>query len=186
MPAKSKEQQRLFGWVHAVQKGECKDAPEKIKDIADSISKKDAKEFAETKHKGLPEKVKHKKKMDESKIQITESDIRRMVRSCVNEVLENWEADVEKRKEDRGLFADLKTKLEGTASRCGWDIVDMYKSSPTAFTLVVSPNEEGRRVAEIALLASAASDALGKRVMPRGLKNEVDPKTGTHFLEIEI
>lgn len=51
-----------MGWVHAVQKGEQKDAPKKIKDIAKSIKKKPAEEFASTKHKGLPEKVKKKKK----------------------------------------------------------------------------------------------------------------------------
>lgn len=56
MPAKSKSQQRLFGWVHAYQKGEAKNAPKKIKDIAKSISKSDAKDFAKTKRTGLPEK----------------------------------------------------------------------------------------------------------------------------------
>ena len=37
MPAKSKEQQRLFGMVHAYQKGELKDASKEVKDIAKSI-----------------------------------------------------------------------------------------------------------------------------------------------------
>ena len=56
MPAQSKSQQRLFGWVHAYQKGEAKNAPKKIKDIAKSISKSDARDFAKTKTSGLPEK----------------------------------------------------------------------------------------------------------------------------------
>ena len=61
MSAKSKSQQRLFGMVHACQKkGEC--ASNQIKKIAKSISKKDAKELAETKHKGLPNRIKKKKK----------------------------------------------------------------------------------------------------------------------------
>ena len=64
MPSVSKSQQRLFGWVHAVQKGEAKNAPEKIKRIASSISKKDAKHFAETKHDGLPDKKKKKMKKE--------------------------------------------------------------------------------------------------------------------------
>lgn len=60
MPSKSKSQQRLFGMVHACQKtGEC--AGSKIKKIAKNISKKDAKDFAKTKHKALPRKVKKKK-----------------------------------------------------------------------------------------------------------------------------
>ena len=184
MPAKSKEQQRLFGWVHAYQKGECKDAPENIKDIANSISKKDAKEFAETKHKGLPEKVKHKKKMNENRIQITESDIREMVYACINEVSDALAA-VERRKQDKELFSSLKARLESCAYRCGWEIVDMYKRDESKIILIVVPNEEGRRVAEIGTFAGAASQDLGMRITPRALKNEIGPKEGTHYLEIE-
>lgn len=61
MSSKSRSQQRLFGMVHACQKrGEC--ASDQITKIAKSISKKDAEDFAKTKHKGLPNKVKKKKK----------------------------------------------------------------------------------------------------------------------------
>jgi hypothetical protein len=56
MPARSKSQQRLFGMVHAYQKGKLKNAPEQVKEIARSISDEDAEHFAKTKHKGLPEK----------------------------------------------------------------------------------------------------------------------------------
>lgn len=60
MPAASKSQQRLFGMVHAVQKGklnpnDTKD-PGKLKKIAGSIKQKDAEKFARTKHKGLPDR----------------------------------------------------------------------------------------------------------------------------------
>jgi len=54
MPAKSKAQQRFFGMVRAAQKGEGAASPEVAK-VADEISDKDAKKFAKTKHKGLPE-----------------------------------------------------------------------------------------------------------------------------------
>ena len=57
MPAQSKAQQRFFGMVRAAQKGEDAASPEVAK-VADEISNKDAKKFAKTKHKGLPEKVK--------------------------------------------------------------------------------------------------------------------------------
>ena len=57
MPAVSKKQQRFFGMVRAAQKGEGAASPEVAK-VADEISKKDAKKFAGTKHKGLPEKKK--------------------------------------------------------------------------------------------------------------------------------
>ena len=55
--AVSKKQQRFFGMVRAAQKGEGAASPEVAK-VAGEISKKDAKDFAKTKHKGLPEKKK--------------------------------------------------------------------------------------------------------------------------------
>lgn len=56
MPAKSKSQQRLMAMVHAYKNGKMKKAPEKIKEIAKNISDTDARDFAKTKHEGLPEK----------------------------------------------------------------------------------------------------------------------------------
>lgn len=54
--AKSKDQQKFFGMVHKCQKsGDC--ASKEVEDVSKSISKKDAEEFASTKHKGLPEDV---------------------------------------------------------------------------------------------------------------------------------
>jgi hypothetical protein len=59
MPSKSKSQQRFFGLVRKCQKtGKC--LSPKIKKVADNISQKDAKDFAKTKHKGLPNKRKRK------------------------------------------------------------------------------------------------------------------------------
>jgi hypothetical protein len=62
MPSKSKSQQRLMGMVHAYQIGKLKkddvnsdELWEKIKKMSKTMKKKDSKEFAETKHKGLPE-----------------------------------------------------------------------------------------------------------------------------------
>jgi hypothetical protein len=55
--AVSKKQQRFMGMVHAAQKG-AKPASKEVAKTAKSMGKKDAKDFAKTKHKGLPEKVK--------------------------------------------------------------------------------------------------------------------------------
>ena len=55
MPAKSIKQQRFMGMVRAAQKGEGAASPEVAK-VAASMKKKDAKDFASTKHKGLPMK----------------------------------------------------------------------------------------------------------------------------------
>jgi hypothetical protein len=54
MPAVSKAQQRFMGMVHAVQKGDMEAPSKEVEKAADSMTKKDAKDFASTKHKGLP------------------------------------------------------------------------------------------------------------------------------------
>ena len=56
MPAVSKAQQRFMGMVYAAKKGEMKNPSPEVADAAASMKKKDAKDFASTKHKGLPEK----------------------------------------------------------------------------------------------------------------------------------
>ena len=56
MPALSKKQQRFFGIVRDLQKGEqAPTTPESAKAAAD-MKKTDVKKFASTKHKGLPNK----------------------------------------------------------------------------------------------------------------------------------
>ena len=64
MPAQSKSQQRFFGVVKAMQKG---DIPKKGRagKIAKTMSKKDVDDFASTKHKGKPEKVKREQRVRE-------------------------------------------------------------------------------------------------------------------------
>jgi hypothetical protein len=63
MPSKSKSQQRLMGAAYAYLKGETKDVPKNIKNVAMSFMKKGKKgkkslrDFAKTKHKNLPEKL---------------------------------------------------------------------------------------------------------------------------------
>ena len=59
MPSKSKAQQRFMGLVHAYKKGEvpASKVSQAVKDAAKSLKKKSAKDFASTKHKGLPNKV---------------------------------------------------------------------------------------------------------------------------------
>lgn len=66
MPSKSKTQQRLMGQAYALKTGDLKakdlnpDYASEIKKIAKSMTKKQLKDFAGTKHKGLPERVEEK------------------------------------------------------------------------------------------------------------------------------
>ena len=80
MPAKSKQQQKFFGVVKAMQAG---DLPKKgaAGKVAKDMSKKEVDKYASTKHKGLPKKV----KKETMKI----SDIKKMVDEELKYVLEN-------------------------------------------------------------------------------------------------
>lgn len=80
MPSKSKAQQRFFGMVDAYKKGELSDASPEVKKAAKSMSTKKVKDFAKTKHRGLPNKVRKKKKLKES-------DIRKIVESALKRIL---------------------------------------------------------------------------------------------------
>ena len=58
MPAVSKKQQKFFGIVRSVQKGEQSPTTPEVAKAAADMKKGDVKKFASTKHKGLPEKKK--------------------------------------------------------------------------------------------------------------------------------
>jgi hypothetical protein len=58
MPAVSKAQQKFFGIVRAIQKGEMAPTTPETAEVAASMKKKDVKDFASTKHRGLPDKKK--------------------------------------------------------------------------------------------------------------------------------
>ena len=58
MPAVSMKQQRFFGIVRAIQKGEMAPTSPETAKAAATMKKKDVKDFASTDHKGLPEKKK--------------------------------------------------------------------------------------------------------------------------------
>ena len=66
MPAKSKQQQKFMGLVHAYKKGEvpASKVSKAVKDAAKSMSNKSVKKYAKTKHDELPKKVTEKKERD--------------------------------------------------------------------------------------------------------------------------
>ena len=68
--AVSKKQQKFMGMVHAAQKGE-KPASGAVAKVAKDMGKKDAEDFASTKHKGLPEKKKPEAKDKKKEVEET-------------------------------------------------------------------------------------------------------------------
>jgi hypothetical protein len=102
MPAKSKKQQKFMGIVHSIQKG---DAPaskfsKKAQKVAKSMKKGDAEDFASTKHKGLPNKVKREQRV--------RSLIKKMVREIMSEMNEGFAGGVSKAK--RNKFDNARRK----------------------------------------------------------------------------
>ena len=100
MPALSKKQQRFFGIVRAIQKGEqAPTTPETAKAAAD-MKKTDVKKFASTKHKGLPEK---KVATEELKLnrKISFPEMQKRIRDAK-------ERAREKKKESERLYSDTK------------------------------------------------------------------------------
>ena len=100
MPALSKKQQKFFGIVRAIQKGEQAPTTPETAKAAEDMKKTDVKKFASTKHKGLPEKkvtteeVKLNRKISFPEMQKRISDAKERAR--------------DKKKESERLYSDTK------------------------------------------------------------------------------
>ena len=100
MPALSKKQQRFFGIVRAIQKGEQTPTTPETAKAAEDMKKTDVKKFASTKHKGLPEK---KVTTEEIKLnrKISFPEMQKRIRDAK-------ERAREKKKESDRLYSDTK------------------------------------------------------------------------------
>ena len=100
MPALSKKQQRFFGIVRAIQKGEQAPTTPETAKAAEDMKKTDVKKFASTKHKGLPEK---KVTTEELKLnrKISFPEMQKRIRDAK-------ERAREKKKESERLYSDTK------------------------------------------------------------------------------
>ena len=100
MPALSKKQQRFFGIVRAIQKGEQAPTTPETAKAAEDMKKTDVKKFASTKHKGLPEK---KVTTEELKLnrKITFPEMQKRIRDAKDRARE-------KKKESERLYSDTK------------------------------------------------------------------------------
>jgi len=102
MPAVSKKQQKFFGIVRAIQKGEmAPTTPETAKAAAD-MEKDDVKKFASTKHKGLPEKKKIEEEIKTNR-KISFPEMQQRIRDA-------RERRRSQRKESEKLYIDTKRK----------------------------------------------------------------------------
>ena len=75
--SKSTQQQKIMGLALSVKRGDTSKSKvsKSVKDMANKMSEKDLEDFASTKHKGLPKKVKSKetvKKLEENILKLIE------------------------------------------------------------------------------------------------------------------
>ena len=100
MPALSKKQQRFFGIVRAIQKGEQSPTTPETAKAAEDMKKTDVKKFASTKHKGLPEK-----KVTTEELQLNRTisfpEMQKRIRDAKDRARE-------KKKESDRLYSDTK------------------------------------------------------------------------------
>lgn len=113
MPSKSKTQQRLMGLAYAYKTGEVKSKDldpqyaDEIKKLAKSMTEKQLKDFAKTKHKNLPEKVEEKIKRFDSFNESDEFDENERVPVRVKDLVE--------------YLQSLDPEMEVYLDKDGWD-----------------------------------------------------------------
>ena len=100
MPALSKKQQRFFGIVRAIQKGEQSPTTPQTAKAAEDMKKTDVKKFASTKHKGLPEKKVTKEEIQTDR-KISFPEMQRRIRDAK-------ERRRQQKKESDRLYSDTK------------------------------------------------------------------------------
>ena len=118
MPAVSKAQQRFMGMVHAAQKGDMENPSPEVSKAADSMSDKDAKDFASTSHKGLPDKK-------EEQIKQLKEKIRQLVREkMVDEMNVTGNVQGYNSPHAFGKRGDEKSKGKKQADLTGYTVVN--------------------------------------------------------------
>ena len=165
MPAQSKSQQRFFGVVKAMQKG---DIPKKGRagKIAKSMSKDDVDDFASTKHKGKPEKVKREQRVREL--------IKKMVREEMNEVRIPFSSS--HIKQLKRAFKDMKGTLPDNNPLVQQIVTLLKKTDKKVLKQIAS--------ADIKYLSDKAKDILGEGTCGYGENGELgEEPAGPHLIK---
>ena len=168
MPAQSKSQQRFFGVVKAMQKG---DIPKKGKagKIAKSMSKDDVDDFASTKHKGKPEKVKREQRVREL--------IKKMVReelAKMNEVRIPFSSS--HIKQLKRAFKDMKGTLPDNNPLVQQIVTLLKKTDKKVLKQIAN--------ADIKYLSDKAKDILGEGTCGYGENGELgEEPAGPHLIK---
>jgi hypothetical protein len=150
--AVSKKQQRFMGMVHAAQKGE-KPASKEVAKVAKGMGKKDAEDFAATKHKGLPEK----KKSDSKKEKTDETTTAGSIAPAAGAPKAKSNSVVGK-----GIYDSLNRKLEGMIAESMNVSVNMSMDEhgePRKNITVSAEGEAAEQLAQLLNLAGMSSQS---------------------------
>ena len=168
MPAQSKSQQRFFGVVKAMQKG---DIPKKgsAGKAAKSMSKDDVDDFASTKHKGKPEKVKREQRV--------RNLIKKMVReelAKMNEVRIPFSSS--HIKQLKRAFKDMKGTLPDNNPLVQQIVTLLKKTDKKVLKQIAS--------ADIKYLSDKAKDILGEGTCGYGENGQLgEEPAGPHLIK---
>ena len=171
MPAQSKSQQRFFGVVKAMQKG---DIPKKGKagKIAKTMDKDDVDDFASTKHKGKPEKVKREMKV--------RNLIKKMVReelAKMNEVRIPFSSS--HIKQLKRAFKDMKGTLPDNNPLVQQIVTLLKKTDKKVLKQIAN--------ADIKYLSDKAKDILGEGTCGYGENGELgEEPAGPHLIKKKL
>ena len=171
MPASSKAQQRFFGVVKSMQKGDKPKKGEAGK-IAKQMSKKDVDKYASTKHKGKPEKVKREMKV--------RNLIKKMVReelAKMNEVRIPFSSS--HIKQLKRAFKDMKGTLPDNNPLVQQIVTLLKKTDKKVLKQIAS--------ADIKYLSDKAKDILGEGTCGYGENGELgEEPAGPHLIKKKL
>lgn len=204
--AVSKSQQKFMGMVRSVQKGEM-DAPSpEVAKAAKTMSKKDVKDFASTKHKGLPESsVEYGKSMDRIKDKEKNAAIKPKDRETLGKLADlmkkqkrneayrkptQAEIDADKRKDGKSKdsstrYRDMKKKMYGNAMG---GLKNEEKKYSVKYTHPTD-KKSGKTTGPLSKAAADKKAAMGNRVDRVGGKYTVIPHVeaaGQEFTAVPV
>ena len=204
MPAVSKAQQKFMGMVHAAQKGDMENPSPEVEKAADSMSDKDAKDFASTSHKGLPDKIKEMVLAELRSVKAIQTDYSNVV-DLIQKHLELYKKS-KGTPEEKKHVAHLKTlndKKKKLAAELNDKVSDMYKdaelkvdemnttggvegyNTPFAFSGKDSEEKKGKRQADLTGYSVVKESEL-KGYLAADVVDDIIKSIGSKFVSGEI
>jgi len=204
MPAVSKAQQKFMGMVHSAQKGDMENPSPEVEKAADSMSDKDAKDFASTSHKGLPDKIKEMVLAELRSVKAIQTDYSNVV-DLIQKHLELYKKS-KGTPEEKKHVAHLKTlndKKKKLAAELNDKVSDMYKdaelkvdemnttggvegyNTPFAFSGKDSEEKKGKRQADLTGYSVVKESEL-KGYLAADVVDDIIKSIGSKFVSGEI